>query len=237
MGNTHWTSMTVTPSTWHFGTVPERDEKRADVANSVPTIKLKHSPPQRQEIFFTHACKKSRLSMVWMPQFDGWKSYLRHQRVFAHILGQFQNVGCPKAGIFRAHAKKIFIGVWVGNAPIRCLRTKFATRVSVTFWGGNKMPVTRETGFSRTCEKFISWRCGGQCPNSMVGNWICDTGAFFVAFWGSSLMSATWEPEFFDRMPKNISWRCGGECLNLMVGNLICNTGAFWVVEWNVPSY
>ena len=49
-------------------------------------------------------------------------------------------------------------------------------------------------GIFRACEKNIS--------RSMVGNWICDTGAFSFVFWGGSKMSTPREQGFFVRMRK-----------------------------------
>ena len=137
---------------------------------------------------FSIACEKniSRHCGGECPQFDVWASILRHRRIFPYVLGQFQK-DASRARYFRSHAKKIFLSIVVGNAPIRWLSTDFATLVRFRLCS-RKIPKNCFTSaiFWSYAKKNICRHCGGECHNSMVGHRFCDFGVFSLAFERSS---------------------------------------------------
>ena len=78
----------------------------------------------------------------------------------------------PRSWDFSRACKKIFLGIVERNSPIRCLGTEFATPTHFRSrsWAVPKCQLLGSWDFSHACEKMIPWRCGGECPNSIVGN-------------------------------------------------------------------
>ena len=175
---------------------------------------------------FSRACKKKKkkiLTLWWgIPQFDGCEPNLRQWCVFLS-----RSRAVPKCWLLRSWN---FSRTCEKNISWRCgEKCPNSKNISCVV---PKCRLSESLDFSRSCEKIISSHGGGECPNLIVGNRICDTGAFRSRSGAGLKCQVPRSRDFLRACEKNISWHCGGECPNSMVGNLICVTGVFSIAFW-----
>ena len=159
--------------------LPQNATKNAPVSQiQFPTIEFGHCPPQRQEINFSHVRENpvSRVTGILLPPQNVTETRVANL-VLKHRIGAFPTQ--TPINIFFACARKIpaFGQPTFWNCPRMWAKTRWCRKYD--FQPSNCGIHTIESrDFLHACVKNISWRCGGECFNLMVGTEFATSARF-----------------------------------------------------------